>query len=146
MKQTSIISITLIIIALGTVSIVWALLASKTIHSTGTIKAIRVGVYKESSCATPVSSLEWNDLVPGENRSITVYIRNEGTVDVVLRARTENWNPGTASTYIKFSWNRDNYRLSAGSAIQATLTLSVSENVIGFRSFSFDIVIIGEAS
>ena len=146
MEKTSV-CIILIIITLGAISsTVLALLASKTIHSTGTIKAVRVGVYKESSCGTPVSSLEWNDMVPGENRTITIYVRNEGTVEVLLRARAENWNPGTASTYIKFSWNRDNYKISAGSVVQATLTLFVSENVSGFQSFSFDIVITGETS
>lgn len=138
----------LLIITLGTVfTAVFAVLStSKTIHNAGTVKTIRVGVYNESSCTTPVTLIEWNDLVPGDNRSVTVYVRNEGSVEFILTMRTESWNPSYASEYIKFSWNRENYRLAAGGIVQATFILEVSSNVTGFEDFTFDIIITGTES
>ena len=138
------ISTIILIATLGTAATAaFALLTSKTIHNTGNIKTIGIGVYKEESCDNPVSTIEWNDLVPGENRTVTVYIRNEGTVVIVLNARSDNWNPTLASNYIRFAWNRENYTLPAGAVVEATLSLKVSDDVSGIQSFSFDIIIIG---
>jgi|YelNatPaOPRAMG01_1025707.scaffolds.fasta_scaffold04707_12 hypothetical protein len=138
------ISTTLLIVTLATAATaVFALLTSKTIHNTGNIKTIGIGVYKEKSCDNPVSTIEWNDLAPGENRTVIVYIRNEGTVVVVLNARADNWNPIYAPNYIRFAWNRENYTLPAGAVVEATLSLKVSDDVSGIQSFSFDIIIKG---
>jgi len=139
------ISTILLVVTLATAATaVFALLTtSKTIHNSGNIKTIGIGVYKERSCDNPVSTIEWNDLVPGENRTVTVYLRNEGTVVVVLNARAGNWNPAPASNYIRFAWNRENYTLPAGAVVEATLSLKVSDDVSDIQSFSFDIIIRG---
>ncbi|MGB9693947.1 MAG: hypothetical protein ACPLYF_03805 [Fervidobacterium sp.] len=120
--------------------------SSKTILNTGTVKTAGVSVYWESNCATPVSLIEWNDLVPGENRSTKVYVRNEGSVTVTLNMRTDNWNSTSASSCMELVWNLENYKLTSGNVVEAVLTLKVSSNITNVQGFSFDIIITGTES
>lgn len=120
-----------------------ALVATRTISNTGYLKAIGVGVYWDSGCTSAVSSIDWGALEPGVTKNFTIYVRNEGNVQVRLSMTTSNWNPPSASSYITLSWNRENYVLTAGSVVSAVLTLSVSSSISGITSFSFDIIIAG---
>lgn len=130
-----------------TSALVFGLLsASTTISNTGNVKTVGVGVYWDSSCSQEVSLIDWGSLDPGETSSVTVYVRNEGSVAVVLSMTTENWDPTLASSYITLDWDRDDYVLSSGESVQAVLTLSVSSSITGITSFSFDIVITGTES
>jgi hypothetical protein len=120
-----------------------ALVATRTISNTGNMKAIGVGVYWDSSCTSAVSSIDWGALEPGVTKNFTIYVKNEGNVQVRLSMTTSNWNPASASSYITLSWNRENYVLSSGSVVSAVLTLSVSSSISGVTSFSFNIIITG---
>ena len=120
-----------------------SLVAYQRISNAGNVKAVGVGVYWDSSCTSKVTSIDWGSLEPGAQVVKTVYIRNEGTVPVVLNMTTDNWNPASARDYITLTWNREDYVLSSGSAVSADLTLSVSSGVSGVTSFSFDIIISG---
>ena len=120
-----------------------ALVATRTISNTGNLKAIGVGVYWDSGCTSAVSSIDWGALEPGVTKNFTIYVRNEGNVQVMLSMTTSNWNPSSASSYITLSWNRENYVLSSGSVVSAVLALSVSSSISGITSFSFDIIIAG---
>jgi hypothetical protein len=80
-------------------------------------------------------------LDPGGSTSATVYLRNEGNVQVMLSMAYGNWTPSSASGYFTLSWDRQSYVLSVGSVVQATLTLSVSSSISGITTFSFDITI-----
>lgn len=134
----------IILIALVSLSscIAYALLqSSHRINSTGQIKTIGVVVYSSPEGGL-VTSIEWGYLEPGEIVNKTVYIKNEGTIAVRLTHLTENWNPPSAESFISFSWDKENQILSAGEVTEATLTLSIDENISGIDSFSFDIVII----
>lgn len=120
-----------------------ALVATRTISNVGSLKAIGVGVYWDSSCSNAVSSINWGALEPGTTKTFTIYIRNEGNVPVKLSMTTNNWNPPSATSYITLSWDRENHVLAAGSIVSAVLTLSVSSNINGITSFNFDIIISG---
>jgi len=122
-----------------------ALVATRTISNTGNLKAIGVGVYLDSSCTNPVSSIDWEVLDPGAKVNRTIYVRNEGNVAVTLSMTTGNWNPSSASSYITLTWNREGYVLSTESVVKAVLTLSVSSSISAITSFSFDIIISGTA-
>jgi hypothetical protein len=140
-----------IIVAVVAVALVgstaFALLSfSKTLSNTGNVKAVGVGVYKDSGCSQVLSSINWGAVTPGSSSNYTAFIRNEGNVQVSLSKTTGNWNPTTAGGNITLSWNRDGYILSANATVQATLTLLVSSNVTGISSFSFDITMTGTES
>jgi hypothetical protein len=140
-------------IALGTIlaivmvamvtSVLGALVTTRKISNTGNIKATGVGVYSDSSCTNPVSSIDWGLLEPGSSKQYTIYVKNEGNVKLKLSVSVSNWNPQSASNYLTLSWNRENYVLNAGSSVSATLTLSVSSSISGITNFSFDIIITG---
>lgn len=134
--------VTIAIVGLVT-SVLGALVATQTFNNTATIKAIGVGVYTTSACTTRVTSLDWGTLASGESKTQTVYIKNEGSVTIVLSMTVGNWTPSNAQNYITVTWNRQSTTLTAGNVISASLTLSVSSSVSGITTFSFDITITG---
>jgi hypothetical protein len=125
------------------VSALGALVANHTISSTGSITAVGVGVYSDSGCTNPLSTINWGSLSPGATATQTIYVRNEGTVSETLTMATGSWSPGTASSYINLTWNEQNDVLTPGSVVEATLTLTVSSSINGISSFSFSITITG---
>jgi hypothetical protein len=140
-------------IAIGTASAIAALalvatvlgllVTTSTITNTGNVKAVGVNVYWDGACTNVTSSIDWGALDPGGAESVTVYVLNSGSVPLSLSITTSNWVPSAASDYMTLAWNRQSYVLSAGSHVQAVLTLSVSSSVNSVTSFSFDITITG---
>jgi flagellar basal body-associated protein FliL len=114
---------------------------SRTLSNTGTVKGIGVGIYWNSACTNTTSSINWGILDPGSNKTVTVYVRNEGNSAATLSRATQNWNPSTASSYMTLTWNYAGQTLSVNQVLQIRLTLAVSSAVSGITSFSFDIVI-----
>lgn len=118
------------------------LMTSQKVPNTGNVKAIRVGVYWNGACTSNVTSIDWNSLEPGTTTNRTVYIKNEGNTRMMLNMTTDNWSTG-AYGKITLSWNREGYLFDPASVVQTVLTLSVSSNITGVTSFSFDIIITG---
>lgn len=136
-----------IIAVIGVVmSTLGALTASRTFSNSVSINAVGVGVYSDSGCTTLLSSINWGAVNPGASLTSTIYVKNNGTIPVVLTMTTGTWSPTTASSYVSLSWNMQDYMLAAGSSVQALLTLSVSSSVSGFTSFTFDVTITGTQS
>ena len=118
-----------------------AALRNQTISNTGSVKAIGVGVYWDQSCTDAVTSINWGILEPDSNVTRTLYIRNEGNTEATLSMVTSNWNPSNASDYMTLTWDYGDQTLNANEVIEVKLTLSVSANIAGITSFSFDITI-----
>jgi hypothetical protein len=131
-----------IAMVLASMAIVYALTSpSVRLRSVGNIKALGVGVYWDSGCSQPVSSIDWGMVEPGAVKNVTIYIRNEGNAPITLSLQTSNWNPPNAADYISLSWNYNGQTINANQVIAVTLTLSISTNIQGITSFSFDIII-----
>lgn len=77
---------------------------------------------------------------------MTVFIRNEGSEVTNLLLTTENWNPSNVSNFITVDWDYDGRAINLQDIVQVTLTLCVSPNTEGVRSFSFDIIIGADVS
>jgi hypothetical protein len=90
-----------------------------------------------------VTSIDWGSREPGDVISRTLYVKNSGNVPAILSMTTENWLPSGANESISLSWNRPAYVLQADDVVSATLTLTISSDIEGIESFSFDIVITG---
>jgi hypothetical protein len=134
----------LAIAAMGmVVSALGVLVATRTISNYGNVSAVGVGVYWDSSCTNMVLSIDWGALEPGASVDKTIYIKNEGSLPVLLGMTTEDWSPASASSYMTLSWTRESYVLNSGSVVQAVLTLSVSSGVSEITDFGFDIIISG---
>lgn len=118
---------------------------SRSIQSSGTVRAVNIGVYWDSGCTNATSTIGWGMLSPGESKNVTVYLRNEGNVALRSNLTVQNWVPTGSSSYIGLVWNRENQTVAVGSVVTAVLTLSVSPSITGITDFSFDIVITGIA-
>ena len=143
MQRIALATILAIALACIATTVLGALIARRIISNVGNIKAVGVGVYSDSSCTTPISSIDWGFLEPGSSKQFTIYVKNEGNVPIKLSMEVGNWNPPSASNYLTLTWDRQNHVLSPGDSSSAVLTLSVSQDISGVASFSFDIIIIG---
>jgi len=119
------------------------LTVSQTLQSSGTVTAVNVGVYSDSGCSQNCTSINWGSIAPGDSSTRTIYIKNTGTIPLVLSMTTGSWVPSNANTYIGLSWNRGGVVLSAGQSISATLTLSASASAGAITDFSFSMTITG---
>ena len=129
-------------LALSTLGpVVLAALSNRTVSNSGSVKAVGVGVYTDSACTNPVSSISWGAIDPGTNVNRTVYIKNEGNSAVTMTMAKSNWNPAAAPTYITLVWDYGGQSINVNQVVQVKLTLSVSSSVTGITNFSFDITI-----
>ena len=119
------------------------LISTQTVQSNGTISAVNVGVYSNSSCTQSLTSINWGTLSATNSTARTIYIKNTGNVPVTLTLTTGNWVPTTADSVLTLTWNRQNSVLTAGQSISATLTLTVASSTGSLTDFSFDIIITG---
>ncbi len=119
------------------------LTASRTIPSTGNVKATGVNVYWNLACTNETTVIDWGTMSPSTAKSYTIYVKNNGTVPVTLSMATNDWSPSSAASYMSLQWNRTGYVLNQNSVVAASLTLTVSSAVSGISNFSFDITVTG---
>jgi len=119
------------------------LTTSRTIQSSGTVKAINVEVYWDSQCTQAVSEVDWGLREPGTSVDKTIYVKNTGTVPMTLGLSYSGWVPAGAGNYISLAWNVEGAQIVSGGVTQAVLTLSVLGTISGITGFSFNIVIVG---
>jgi hypothetical protein len=131
-------------VALGVFGTALSLLqVSRTVSNVGSVRGVGVGIYWDSACTNRTSSINWGMLDPGSNKTVTVYVRNEGNTVVTLSKTVQNWNPVNASMYISLTWDYAGSPVLVNATAPITLELSVASNVTGITTFSFDIIIIG---
>ena len=136
--------IVVVILAVASGLVVSGLLTvSKTLSSTGSVKAINVEVYWDLACTQVVSSIDWGTPEPGDSVSRTVYVKNSGSAPMNVSLSASGWVPAEAGNYLTMSWDREGAEVAAAEVVQALLTLDVSGSITGITDFSFDIVIEG---
>ncbi len=118
---------------------------NKTIGNAGSVVTIGVGIYWDAEGTRRVSMIDWGTLEPGSNKTLVVYVRNEGNSPANLTMYASNWNPSNASDFVGLSWDREEYPIMVGEIVQATFTLIVSASVNGITTFSFDITVIASS-
>jgi hypothetical protein len=116
---------------------------NQAVPSSGTIAAVGVSVYSDSSCTENLMSINWGTISPGDNVTTTIYVKNTGNVSLTLTMTTTNWNPSTANGPIAIAWDVENWVVGAGNVVTAELTLNVSSSISDITDFSVDIVITG---
>lgn len=129
--------------AVSAVAVTGLLTASRTISSSGTVKAINVEVYWDSGLTNVVSEIDWGTIESGGSVTKTIYITNTGNTAMTLNMTYYGWVPAEAGNYITLSWDKEGLTVDPDAVVAAVLTLSVSETISGIESFSFNIVIEG---
>ena len=104
-----------------------------------TVEAGLIGIYWDSECINEVYSIDWGDLSPGSSIPVTVYIRNEADSPVCLSLNTTDWDSPEASEHISLDWNYTGNTMSPEDATKTTLKLSISPQISGVTTFSFNI-------
>ena len=116
---------------------------SNTISSIGTLKAIGIEVYQNEALTDRVTMINWGTLESGDTKTYTIYVSNKGNFPLTLSLSTSNWNPPSASNYLTLTWSYSGQAISAGEAVQVTLTLAVSPSITGLSNYGFDITAVG---
>jgi len=134
--------VSLALVTIGAFGTALSLLqTNRTIPNAGSVKGIGIGIYWDLACTNQTSSINWGLLEPGSNKTMRVFIRNEGNTVATLSKADQNWNPSTASSYMTLNWNYTGQTLSVNQVLQVNLMLVVSPTVSGITNFSFDITI-----
>lgn len=117
--------------------------SQRSVPGAGLVKAAGIGVYWNPQCTNATSFLDFGLLEPGESKSFDLYLKNEGNSALQLDMTSQNWNPGNSADYLTLTWNRQGYVVDPDEVITFSIQLSLSANVQGIDSFSFDAVISG---
>jgi hypothetical protein len=103
-----------------------------------------IGIYWDANCSTPVQSIDWGNLVPGEQKKTSLYVRNEGNVSFVLSLEAADWQGDNQSNCVSFSCERPLIRPSRTAPINPSL--NVFSNTSAVSSFGFNIIITAQAA
>jgi len=133
----------IVVVMLLSLSTLGLLTISQNISSSGTITTVNVGVFSDSQCTQPLSTINWGSVSPGSTVSRTVYIKNTGGLPLTLSMSTSSWNPVTAGDFMAITWNRENAVLNAGDSVSAELVLTVDSDITEVTAFSVNIIISG---
>jgi hypothetical protein len=130
-----ILAIAMIIIA----SFVALGIVKNPVTNVSAIGTVGVGVYWDQTCTQKASSITWGTLSPGQFKSVVVYVRNEGANTTYLDVTSANWVPTNASIYLSIKWNCITAKILPTRAAQVTISLMVSPNIHGIKTFGFNI-------
>ena len=83
-RKTVVVAATVLAVMLMMVSVLAFLQSSRTISSHGTIRGVNVGIFQDSGCSQQLVSVDWGTLDNGTSSVKTVYVKNEGTVNMIL--------------------------------------------------------------
>jgi hypothetical protein len=121
------------------------LTTTQTLSSTGTITSVNLGVYSNSACTIPLTTINWGSVTPGSQATQTIYIKNTGNVAETLTMASNSWSPSNAGSYLTITWSPAQSNLAAGASTSATITLSASSGASALSTFNVNIVITGTA-
>jgi hypothetical protein len=131
------------------------LLTTKTIPSSGTISAYKVGVYQEAACTNPVTSITFDQVSPSYNTNYTIFIKNDSPIggksfSLSMTIPTWTCTPQNVSYNVAlFTFNQTGTILAPQEYCAANITLSAPDNAeteAGLTFSSININIIGTES
>jgi len=141
---TAVVALVIIGIALALTTFA-VITTSQTVSSTGAVStSANLGLYSDSACTIPLSSINWGTLTAGGTSIQTIYVKNIGSgLSLTLDMTTSSWSPASANGPITITWNQEGIILEPGQSIAATLTLTVSSSISDITSFGVQINIGG---
>lgn len=120
-------------VAMAYRQVVWPISVS------GVIVIESLGVYWDPMATENVTAIEWGRLRPAENKTVLVYIRNEGSESSNLTLWTSDWSSLEADVYLSLSWNYTGAPVGPGTIVPVELEIHVDPDIEGVVDFSFNI-------
>lgn len=111
-------------------------------HSHVTVGVVEVAVYSDSGGFNPLVTLEWGLVTKGTNETFTVYVRNEGNVNVTISFSSFNYSPDGAQNFIDLYWNYNDLPLTPDEIRPVTFMLSLASST-PYVEVDFDMTIDG---
>jgi hypothetical protein len=134
-SQKKIVIAALAIASIMMIASVLALLTStKTIPSSGTISAFKVGVYSDSGCTIPLTGITFDTVSAGYSTSETVYIKNNAVIggqSMNLSMTVTDWACTPANdteNVVTFAFNSTGIALAPTYSCAADITLTALDN------------------
>jgi len=103
------------------------------IHNVGNVNVFGV------ECDT--SQIDWGTLYRGDTVNYTIQLK--ASEASTLSFYVTGWSPASAADFLSLNWSYMGETLEANVWTSVTFTLSVSQDVIDVKAFSFDVTIIG---
>lgn len=111
-------------------------------ESIGLMKSINIGVYWDSNCTKPVDTgIDWGIIEPGTNKTVTLFVKNEGNWETTLSLQATKWSSPEAEQFLSLSANYQGQPVQTGEVIPVELSLSVESETRDIELFSFEVVI-----
>jgi hypothetical protein len=105
-RQVAAIILVSVLIVSGTGAGTYAALqASGRFGSSGKIVAIGLQVFEDAALTHLATDVDWGELAAGNTAAVTLWVKNNGTVPIILSLSAEDWTPLIAQQYITFTWN-----------------------------------------
>jgi hypothetical protein len=98
-----------------------------------------IDVYSEVNCRNTVQSIDWGMLSPGQEKNVTIYVRNEGESSTILALDVYGWTPVEAPNYMTVTWNYSGVPVNSGQTVAIQLTLRVDASISGVTNFGVTI-------
>ena len=109
------------------------------IDSTGTVVAEGVVVYWDAAGTENVTEIDWGRLVPGENKTVLVYVKNVGNEASNITLWTADWSSPEADMYLQLEWNYTGAVIDVFEIIPVELILVVHPDIEDVHDFNFQI-------
>lgn len=113
----------------------------RVFRNTAIVKSINIGVYWDVNCTDPVGGIDWGVIEPDENKTVEVYVRNEGNWEATLSIWAANWSSLEVEGFMSFTSDYQGQPLGVNQVLPVAFVLSVSAETKDVDSFAFDIVI-----
>jgi len=122
------------------------LLSPQATPAGGTIShSIGIELYNDENAVSTCTSIDWGDLYPKSSTTRTIYVKNTGNATETLSMKTSDWNPVETTSTLKLSWDKEGTSVHPGQIVEATLTLTMGEDIETVDSFNFNVIITGSA-
>jgi len=135
--------IPMVLLVAATGSVGALLTATQQIANQAEMVTVGIGVYWDVTCTQKCESIDWGTLNPGQNKTITIYVKNEGGAPITGSFNTSSWVPPLAEQYISLNWNFGTAPLEPGRVRTTQLTLMVARDIHDVTTFYFVITVTG---
>ena len=111
-------------------------------QNTSRVVCIGLEAYWDSNCTESVDVIDWGIMQNGENKTITVWLKNVGNEAGNLTANTTDWSPQGIEEYVDVSYTFGSLYLEPAEVTYLNITVSIDVNIpLNYTSFSFSTVI-----